>query len=73
MFLTLKRPNANKHAYNIREYLFNNFDKADVNLGQDLEIRGEGIFIEITTPQNQILNEINSNKTTINIEACENV
>ena len=58
---------------NIREYLFNNFDKEEVNSGQDLEIQGEGIFIEITTPQNQILNEINSNKTTINIEACENV
>ena len=65
--------NKSQLVIDIQEYLLNVFDGTEVEYGQDLEIQGDGIFIEITTPQNQILNEINSNKTTLNLGECENI
>ena len=65
--------NKTQLIIDIQEYLLNVFDGTEVEYGKDLEIQGDGIFIEITTPQNQILNEINSNKTTLNLGECENI
>ena len=47
--------NKSQLINDIQEYLLNVFDGAEIDEGQDLEIQGEGIFIEITTPQNQKL------------------
>ena len=64
--------NKSQLVLDIQEYLFYVFDGTEVDLGQDLEIQGEGIFIEITTPRNQVLNE-KANKTTINLGKCESI
>ena len=65
--------NKTQLIIDIQEYLLYVFDGTEVDYGQDLEIQGDGIFVEITTPQNQVLNEINSNKTTVNLGECENI
>ena len=56
----------------IQEYLIYAFDGSEVDIGKDLEIRGNGVYAEITTPYNQLLN-INKNKTTVNLGKCENI
>ena len=58
----------------IQEYLNYVFDGTEVDKGSDFEIQGEGIFVEVTTPQNQKINEkSNNNKTTINLGKCESL
>ena len=62
--------NKSQLVIDIQEYLTYVFDGTEVRDGFDLEIPGKGIFAEITTPQNQKINEINSTKSTINLDDC---
>ena len=66
--------NKTQLILDIQEYLIYVFDGTEVGKGSDLEIQGEGIFVEVTTPQNQKINEKrNNNKTTINLGKCESL
>ena len=56
----------------IQEYLTHVFEGSELEPGSDLEISGKGIFVEVTTPQNQKRSE-KGNKTTVNLEKCESL
>ena len=54
----------------IKAFIYNNYEKINLDNGKDLEFNGEDIKITFTTTNNQKQN-INSNKTTINLGKCE--
>ena len=59
---------------NILEYILNNYNKTDILNGNDLEFEVEELdmFFSLTTPNNQ-KNNINKNKTILNLSECENI
>ena len=65
--------NKSQLVNDIQEYLLYVFDGTEVEDGIDLEIPGKGIFVEVTTPENQLINEKNSTKSTINLDECVNI
>ena len=55
---------------NIQEFIDSGIDLSNLDQGNDIEIKEEGITIALTTTDNQKSNE-NKNKTVIDLKSCE--
>ena len=56
---------------NIKEFIKSGINLDDLENGSDIDIKEEGLTISITTTKNQKNNEINKNKTVIDLKECE--
>ena len=57
---------------NAQSFIDSGLELSDINRGNDIEIKDEGIIIVITSTENQ-KNDKNKNKTIINLKECEDI